>query len=177
GGGAPPPAPPPGRGRRAHPPQDGLRLPRSSPLAGDGGAFLGAHACNSILRPRANSGPAGWLKEGVVMQAVVLGAFGSPDNLRAETVATPSPGPGEVLLRVRACGVCFHDVINRRGNLPRTRVPAILGHEAAGEVVAVGDGVSGWSVGDCAAAPQRLSCGLRAAWRARRPSPFHGAPR
>src|SRR5262249_16222975 len=72
-----------------------------------------------------------------IMQAVVLRAFGSPDNLRTESVANPSAGPGEVLLRVRACGVCFHDVINRRGNLPRTRVPAILGHEAAGEVVSV----------------------------------------
>jgi len=64
-----------------------------------------------------------------------------------------------VLLRVRACGVCFHDVINRRGNLPRTSVPAILGHEVAGEVVEVGAGVDGWSVGDRAATLQRLSCG------------------
>ncbi len=93
------------------------------------------------------------------MQAVVLHAFGGPENLHAETVPDPSPGPGEVLLRVRACGVCFHDVINRRGNLPRTSVPAILGHEAAGEVVAVGSGVEGWSVGDRAATLQRLSCG------------------
>jgi len=104
------------------------------------------------------------------MQAVVLRAFGSPDNLRAESVANPSAGPGEVLLRVRACGVCFHDVINRRGNLPRTRVPAILGHEAAGEVVSVGDGVSGWSVGDGAATLQRLSCGVCGACRSSRPS-------
>ncbi|HME90500.1 MAG TPA: zinc-binding dehydrogenase [Myxococcaceae bacterium] len=104
------------------------------------------------------------------MQAVVLRAFGSPDNLRSESVANPSAGLGEVLLRVRACGVCFHDVINRRGNLPRTRVPAILGHEAAGEVIAVGDGVSGWSVGDGAATLQRLSCGVCAACRAGRPS-------
>ncbi len=104
------------------------------------------------------------------MQAVVLRAFGSPDNLRAESVANPSPGPGEVLLRVRACGVCFHDVINRRGNLPRTRVPAILGHEAAGEVICLGEGVSGWSVGDGAATLQRLSCGQCGACRAGRPS-------
>lgn len=104
------------------------------------------------------------------MQAVVLRAFGSPDNLRAESVANPSAGLGEVLLRVRACGVCFHDVINRRGNLPRTRVPAILGHEAAGEVVSVGDGVSGWSVGDGAATLQRLSCGACGACRSGRPS-------
>jgi len=93
------------------------------------------------------------------MQAIVLRAFGSPDNLRPETVPDPSPGFGEVLLRVEACGVCYHDVINRRGNLPRTHVPAILGHEAAGEVIAVGPGVEGWAVGDRAATLQRLSCG------------------
>jgi NADPH:quinone reductase-like Zn-dependent oxidoreductase len=93
------------------------------------------------------------------MQAIVLRAFGAPGNLRPETVPDPTPGPGEVLLRVEACGVCYHDVINRRGNLPRTSVPAILGHEAAGEVIAVGPGVAGWTVGDRAATLQRLSCG------------------
>jgi acryloyl-coenzyme A reductase len=93
------------------------------------------------------------------MQAIVLRAFGAPGNLRPETVPDPTPGPGEVLLRVEACGVCYHDVINRRGNLPRTSVPAILGHEAAGEVIAVGPGVEGWAVGDRAATLQRLSCG------------------
>jgi acryloyl-coenzyme A reductase len=93
------------------------------------------------------------------MQAIVLRAFGSPGNLRPETVPDPEPGPGEVLLRVHACGVCYHDVINRRGNLPRTSVPAILGHEAAGEVIAVGPEVEGWAVGDRAATLQRLSCG------------------
>ena len=104
------------------------------------------------------------------MQAVVLRAFGSPENLRPETVANPSPRRGEVLIRMRACGVCFHDVINRRGNLPRTRVPAILGHEVAGEVVSVGEGVSGWGLGDGAATLQRLSCGQCAACAAGRPS-------
>lgn len=93
------------------------------------------------------------------MQAIVLRAFGSPGNLRPEIVPDPQPGAGEVLLRVHACGVCYHDVINRRGNLPRTSVPAILGHEAAGEVIAVGPDVEGWSVGDRAATLQRLSCG------------------
>jgi acryloyl-coenzyme A reductase len=93
------------------------------------------------------------------MQAVVLREFGGPHNLRKEAVPDPSPGPGEVLLKVHSCGVCFHDVINRRGDLPRTRVPAILGHEAAGEVIAVGPEVKGWGVGDRAATLQRLSCG------------------
>jgi acryloyl-coenzyme A reductase len=93
------------------------------------------------------------------MEAVVLREFGSPKNLVPEQVQDPTTGPGEVLIRVEACGVCYHDVINRRGNLPRTSVPAILGHEAAGEVIAVGPGVEGWSVGDGAATLQRLHCG------------------
>jgi len=93
------------------------------------------------------------------MDAVVLRAFGESGNLRLESVPEPTVNAGEVLLRVRACGVCYHDVINRRGQLPRTSVPAILGHEVAGEVVAVGPGVTGWQVGDRAATLQRLSCG------------------
>ena len=104
------------------------------------------------------------------MQAVVLHSFGGPDNLRAESVPDPTPGPGELLIKVQACGVCFHDVINRRGDLPRTRVPAILGHEAAGEVVAVGAEVRGWAVGDRAATLQRLSCGECLHCRRGRPS-------
>jgi D-arabinose 1-dehydrogenase-like Zn-dependent alcohol dehydrogenase len=93
------------------------------------------------------------------MQAVVLQQFGSPSHLTLQFVADPKPGPGEVLLRVRACGVCYHDVINRRGSLPRTSVPAILGHEVAGEVVEVGPDVRGWAVGARAATLQRMSCG------------------
>jgi acryloyl-coenzyme A reductase len=93
------------------------------------------------------------------MQAVVLDQFGSVDHLTLRSVADPRPGPGEVLLRVRACGVCYHDVINRRGSLPRTSVPAILGHEVAGEVIEVGPGVRGWAIGDRAATLQRMSCG------------------
>lgn len=93
------------------------------------------------------------------MKAVVLKQFGEASHLQLETLPDPRPGRGEVLLRVRACGVCYHDVINRRGSLPRTHVPAVLGHEVAGEVVEVGEGVEGWKVGDRAATLQRLSCG------------------
>ncbi len=93
------------------------------------------------------------------MRAVVLREFGAASNLRLETVPDPRPGRGEVLIKVHACGVCYHDVINRRGNLPRTHVPAILGHEAAGEVVEVGPDTPGWKVGDRVATLQRLSCG------------------
>jgi acryloyl-coenzyme A reductase len=93
------------------------------------------------------------------MEAVVLSQFGAASHLAMQSVPDPRPGSGEVLLRVRACGVCYHDVINRRGSLPRTSVPAILGHEVAGEVIEVGADVTSWKVGDRAATLQRLSCG------------------
>lgn len=93
------------------------------------------------------------------MHAVLLRQFGPADNLQLEETAEPRPGPRELLLRVRACGVCFHDVINRRGDLPRTRLPAILGHEVAGEVVAVGSEVTRFRPGDRVACLQRVNCG------------------
>jgi acryloyl-coenzyme A reductase len=93
------------------------------------------------------------------MDAVVLSQFGAATHLAMQSVPDPRPGQGEVLLRVRACGVCYHDVINRRGSLPRTSVPAILGHEVAGEVIEVGPGVTDWKIGDRAATLQRMSCG------------------
>jgi D-arabinose 1-dehydrogenase-like Zn-dependent alcohol dehydrogenase len=104
------------------------------------------------------------------MLAVVLEQFGPASHLAVQTVPDPRPGPGEVLLRVRACGVCYHDVINRRGSLPRTSVPAILGHEVAGEVIDVGPGVTTWEVGDRAATLQRMSCGACPSCDAGRPS-------
>jgi D-arabinose 1-dehydrogenase-like Zn-dependent alcohol dehydrogenase len=104
------------------------------------------------------------------MDAVVLSQFGAASHLAMQSVPDPRPGPGEVLLRVRACGVCYHDVINRRGSLPRTSVPAILGHEVAGEVIEVGAGVTNWKLGDRAATLQRLSCGLCMTCTSGRPS-------
>ncbi len=93
------------------------------------------------------------------MEAIVLENFGPATHFAMRSLPDPTPGRGEVLIRVCACGVCYHDVINRRGNLPRTSVPAILGHEVAGEVIAVGPGVTTWKPGDRAATLQRLSCG------------------
>jgi D-arabinose 1-dehydrogenase-like Zn-dependent alcohol dehydrogenase len=104
------------------------------------------------------------------MQAVVLEKFGAASHLVMRSVPDPRPGPGEVLIAVRACGVCYHDVINRRGNLPRTSVPAILGHEVAGEVIEVGPHAGAWRVGDRAATLQRMSCGTCASCTGGRPS-------
>jgi acryloyl-coenzyme A reductase len=93
------------------------------------------------------------------MKAVQLHEFGPAENLRWEEVAEPRPGPYEVLLQVGACGVCFHDVINRKGNLPRTQLPAILGHEVAGTVLEVGSEITRFRPGDRAACLQRVNCG------------------
>ncbi|MFI6577426.1 alcohol dehydrogenase catalytic domain-containing protein [Nocardiopsis sp. NPDC050513] len=62
-------------------------------------------------------------------------------------VPTPVPGPGQVRVRVHACGVCGGDTIARAGLLG-VRLPRIPGHEIAGVVDAVGDGVSAWNPGD-----------------------------
>ena len=93
------------------------------------------------------------------MRAILLHEFGPAENLRWEEVPEPRPGPHELLVRVGACGVCFHDVINRRGDLPRTRLPAILGHEVAGEVIEAGAQVTRFRPGDRVACLQRVNCG------------------
>jgi D-arabinose 1-dehydrogenase-like Zn-dependent alcohol dehydrogenase len=93
------------------------------------------------------------------VEAVVLREFGAASNLALEQLPDPEPGPEEVLIRVRACGVCHHDVIARRGGLGPTPMPAVLGHEVVGEVIALGQRVRGWRVGDRAATLQRMSCG------------------
>jgi alcohol dehydrogenase/propanol-preferring alcohol dehydrogenase len=64
-------------------------------------------------------------------------------------VPTPEPGPGQVLIRVHASGVCHNDVLVANGAFPFPRfTPVVLGHEPAGEVVAVGPGVTTRQVGD-----------------------------
>lgn len=104
------------------------------------------------------------------MKAVVLRAFGEPEELRVEEVPRPSPGPNEALVRVRACGVCHLDLILRSGMRSRVTLPRILGHELAGEVVEVGSGASEFSPGDRVASFNFQSCGRCSACRKGRPS-------
>jgi alcohol dehydrogenase, propanol-preferring len=67
------------------------------------------------------------------MRAMLLDAPGQP--LRPATVADPHPGPGQVLLKVHACGVCRTDLHVADGELPHPKLPLILGHEIVGTVI------------------------------------------
>jgi len=81
------------------------------------------------------------------MKAAVVHAFGEP--LHIEEVPIPMPGPGEVLVQVRATGVCHTDLHAADGDWPvKPALPFIPGHEGAGVVVAIGSGVAGVKEGD-----------------------------
>src|SRR5215472_3871752 len=60
----------------------------------------------------------------------------------------PSPGAGELLIEVHACGVCHSDSLTVEGHLPGIQYPRTPGHEVIGVVAAVGEGVAGWRTGD-----------------------------
>ena len=112
-------------------------------------------------KPRVSTGDLSRAPIPTTMKAMVLHAFGGPEEMGLEEVPTPDPSAlaaTEVLIRNRACGVCYHDIINRRGNLPRSTVPTILGHEIAGQVVAVGSDVRRFRPGDRVATVQRVHC-------------------
>lgn len=86
------------------------------------------------------------------MQAMLLKAVGpiaiNSEPLSPEEVSTPSPGPGEILVRVRACGVCHTELDEIEGRLTPPRLPVVPGHQVIGEVVELGRGVTEHHVGD-----------------------------
>jgi D-arabinose 1-dehydrogenase-like Zn-dependent alcohol dehydrogenase len=104
------------------------------------------------------------------MRAVVLRAFGGPEELKVEELPQPIPAPDEVLLRVRACGVCHLDMIVRSGMRSRLKLPLVLGHEIAGEIVEIGSAVTGFKAGDRVASINYQACGDCKWCRAGRPS-------
>ena len=91
------------------------------------------------------------------MKALVLEEINGP--LILKDVPVPKPGPGEVLMRVRACAVDQFDVRIRTGKMPNAKPPIILGHEVAGEVAGLGAGVDNWKVGQRVASTLYLTCG------------------
>jgi S-(hydroxymethyl)glutathione dehydrogenase/alcohol dehydrogenase len=80
------------------------------------------------------------------IRAAVLEEFGQP--LRVQEVDLADPAPGEVLVRLAACGVCHTDLYTASGADPSGYAPAVLGHEGAGVVEAVGEGVTSVQPGD-----------------------------
>ncbi|MFW6690302.1 S-(hydroxymethyl)mycothiol dehydrogenase [Streptomyces sp. MAR4 CNX-425] len=90
------------------------------------------------------------------VRAVVARAKNEP--VRIETVVVPDPGPGEAVVAVQACGVCHTDLHYREGGI-NDDFPFLLGHEAAGVVEAVGDGVTGVAPGDFVILNWRAVCG------------------
>jgi D-arabinose 1-dehydrogenase-like Zn-dependent alcohol dehydrogenase len=93
------------------------------------------------------------------MKAVVFAEFGAPEVLRLTEVARPEPGPADVLIRVHAAGICYHDVLSRGGKIPRDRPGQVLGHEIAGEIVECGLEVPAERRGERVVVYVRLNCG------------------
>jgi threonine dehydrogenase-like Zn-dependent dehydrogenase len=90
------------------------------------------------------------------MKALVLKAYKQFD---CEEVPAPEAGPAEVLVAVRACGICGSDVHGMDGSTGRRRPPIIMGHEAAGVIASVGNGVTGWAAGDRVTFDSTIYCG------------------
>jgi S-(hydroxymethyl)mycothiol dehydrogenase len=100
------------------------------------------------------------------VRGVVARTKGVP--VTTETIVVPDPGPGEVLVRVQACGVCHTDLHYREGAI-NDDFPFLLGHEAAGTIEAVGPDVSNVAPGDFVVLNWRAVCGECRACRRGRP--------
>lgn len=90
------------------------------------------------------------------MKSLLLSAY---NHLEIVDLPAPEPGPGEVLIRVAACGICGSDVHGYDGSSGRRIPPIVMGHEAAGTVAALGAGVAGYSVGDRVTFDSTVYCG------------------
>ena len=91
------------------------------------------------------------------MKAVIYRAFSEPPEI--EQVKDPTPVPGGVVLKVMASGVCRSDWHGWQGNDPAIELPHVPGHELAGVIEAVGEGVTKWQVGDRVTVPFVGGCG------------------
>jgi S-(hydroxymethyl)mycothiol dehydrogenase len=105
-------------------------------------------------------------ERGSIVRGVVAKAKGEPVSV--ETVIVPDPGAGEVVVRIQACGVCHTDLHYREGSI-NDEYPFLLGHEAAGIVESVGDGVTQVAPGDFVILNWRAVCGECRSCRRGRP--------
>ena len=90
------------------------------------------------------------------MKALVLKEY---KHLEYQDVPTPEPASDEVLVAVKACGICGSDVHGMDGSTGRRRPPIIMGHEASGVIAATGKAVTGWSVGEPVTFDSTIYCG------------------
>ena len=81
-------------------------------------------------------------------------------HLEIVDIPEPTPGPGEVLVHVAACGICGSDVHGYDGSSGRRIPPIVMGHEAAGRIAAVGAGVKGFATGDRVTFDSTIYCGV-----------------
>src|SRR5437773_4479133 len=79
------------------------------------------------------------------MKAAQIGKPGGDFELVERTI--PEPGPGQVRVKVEACGICHSDVLVKEGLWPGIQYPRVPGHEVAGRIDALGSGVTGWEKG------------------------------
>ena len=94
------------------------------------------------------------------MKAVQLITHGAPGHLKFHEVPDPIPAPGEVIVRVHACGLNRLDLWHEEGALPiPLTLPRIPGCEVSGEISSLGEKVSGWRVGERVAIQSNLFCG------------------
>ncbi|MGW0949169.1 S-(hydroxymethyl)mycothiol dehydrogenase [Streptomyces sp. NPDC002623] len=100
------------------------------------------------------------------VRGVIARAKGEPVGI--ETIVIPDPGPGEAVVRIQACGVCHTDLHYREGGI-NDEFPFLLGHEAAGVVESVGEGVTDVGPGDFVILNWRAVCGNCRACRRGRP--------
>src|ERR1035437_9404128 len=90
------------------------------------------------------------------MKALVLKEY---KRFACEEVPAPEAGPADVIVAVKACGICGSDVHGMDGSTGRRRPPIIMGHEAAGIISSVGSGVTDWAAGDRVTFDSTIYCG------------------
>src|SRR5579875_2444302 len=92
-----------------------------------------------------------------IPESMLAAVYRAPNDVRVEQVPVPEIGPGEVLLQVAACGICGTDL--KKIHTGSHSAPRIFGHETAGTVVAVGEGVTEFKIGDRAMVFHHVPCG------------------
>lgn len=93
------------------------------------------------------------------MRAILLSQSGPPENLVVADLPIPTATTTSVVVRIRATGVCYRDIVERRGGFAFAKRPVVPGHEWAGDIVEVGGDVTAFAIGDRVVNLHRAACG------------------